>query len=336
MNAAVEASAAVPVASLCRGLGISRATLYRRKHPKSPVAQSRERGASIKALSPPERQTVLDLLHEERFLDQAPAEVYATLLDEGIYHCSVRGMYRILEAHQEVRERRDQAQRTSYTKPEPQATGPNQVWTWDITKRLGPVKWTYFYLYVVLDIYSRYAVGWLLAPRESAALAQRLLEETCTRHGIPPGQLSIHADRGSSMRSQPVALLLSDLGVTQSHSRPRVSNDNPFSESQFKTLKYRPEFPERFGSIEEARAFGKKFFAWYNREHHHSGIGWMTPYTVHYGQAPKVTEARQRVLDSAYEQHPERFIRKKPTAPELPQEVWINPPPQTIIATQDL
>jgi len=269
---------------------------------------------------------VLDTLHSERFVDQPPHQVYATLLDEGVYICSVRTMYRVLASQDEVRERRAQARHPVYARPELVTTRPNELWSWDITKLLGPVKWTYFYLYVLLDVFSRYAVGWMVARQEAAALAKRLIEETCRKQAVLPEQLTLHADRGASMKSKPVALLLSDLGVTQTHSRPRVSNDNPYSESQFKTLKYRPEFPGRFGCLEDARAFCVEFFRWYNTEHHHSGIGWLTPETVHYGHAPQVIQVRQKVLDRAHQRHPERFVRKAPTAPALPEAVWINRP----------
>jgi putative transposase len=277
-----------------------------------------------------ERQQVLKMLHSEKFLDQAPQEVYAALLDEGQYLCSIRTLYRVLEANQEVKERRDQLRHPSYQKPELLATAPNQVWSWDITKLLGPVKWTYFCLYVILDIFSRFVVGWMVAHRESALLAKKLIDETCQKQGIQPGQLLIHADRGPSMKSKPVALLLSDLGVTKTHSRPHVSNDNPYSEAQFKTLKYRPDFPERFGSLEDARAFCQEFFRWYNTEHRHSGIGLMTPHAVHYGLAEEVFKAREKVLLAAYEMHPERFVRKAPAPLPLPQAAWINPPKSTM------
>jgi len=265
-------------------------------------------------------------MHSDRFADQAPASIYATLLDEGRYLCSTRTMYRLLAGQHEVRERRNQLRHPSYSKPELLATGPNQVWSWDITKLLGPAKWTYYYLYVILDIYSRYAVGWMVAPRESSTLAARLIRSTLNKHGVEPGQLALHADRGSSMTSKPVAFLLADLGVTKTHSRPHTSNDNPYSESQFKTLKYRPEFPSRFGSIEDARAFCQGFFRWYNNEHHHSGIGLLTPETVHYGQVAAVTRARQTALEVAYAAHPEPFVRKPPQPPAVPDAVWINPP----------
>jgi putative transposase len=235
-------------------------------------------------------------------------------------------MYRILRAECGVRERRDQLRHPVYSKPELLATGPNQVWSWDITKLLGPAKWTYFYLYVILDIFSRYVVGWTLAPRESGTLAQQLIAETCSKQSIVPGQLTVHADRGSSMKSKMVAQLLADLGVTKTHSRPYVSDDNPFSESQFRTMKYRPEFPERFGSIQDGRAFCRPFFDWYNTQHHHSGIGLHTPHSVHHGLAQALDHARRLTLSEAHLAHPERFVRKPPEPPALPAAVWINPP----------
>jgi putative transposase len=273
-----------------------------------------------------EQQTVLELLRSPRFVDQAPAEIYATLLDEGIYHCSIRTMYRILAAAHEVRERRDQLRHVA---PIPQllATRPNEVWSWDITKLLGPTKWTYYYLYVIMDIFSRYVVGWMVAPHESATLAERLIALTCVKQAIRPDQLTLHADRGSSMRSKPVALLLADLGITKTHSRPKVSDDNPFSESQFKTLKSRPDFPDRFAHQEAARSFCQPFFLWYNTAHHHAGLGLLTPATVHYGQAEAVRAQRQAVLTAAYAAHPERFVRQPPAPPALATAVWINPPP---------
>jgi putative transposase len=273
---------------------------------------------------------VLDILHSERFMDKAPHEVYATLLDEGRYHCSVSTMYRILNQNNEVKERRNQLRHPHYKKPELLATKPNQVWSWDITKLLGPRKWTYFYLYVILDIFSRYVTGWMVANRESATLAKRLIRKTCEKQDIEPGGLTIHADRGSSMRSKPVALLLADLGVTKTHSRPYTSNDNPYSESQFKTLKYRPEFPERFGCIEDARSLCQRFFSWYNEEHRHTGIGLLTPEVVHYGQAEAVLRVRQEVLHAAYQRHPERFVRKEPSPQPLPKAAWINPPKEAV------
>jgi putative transposase len=269
---------------------------------------------------------VLEVLHEQRFVDLAPAEVFATLLEEGRYLCSIRTMHRILAENAEVRERRDQLRHPAYAKPELLATGPNELWSWDITKLSGPAKWTYYYLYVILDVFSRYVVGWLVAHRESAALAKRLIAHTCERQGIEPGQLTVHADRGSSMTSKSVAFLLADLGVTKTHSRPHVSDDNPFSEAQFKTLKYRPDFPGRFGEIEDARAFGADFFPWYNDEHHHLALGMLTPADVHHGLVEQRVAERQVVLDAAFDAHPERFPRGRPMAARPAREVWINKP----------
>ena len=319
------------VAPTCAAMGLARATYYRTIRPRyGPHC----RRTPSRALSRQERQAALTVLHEPRFVDRAPAEVYATLLDEGQYLCSERTMYRILAESQEVRERRDQLRHPSYRKPELLATTPNQVWSWDITKLLGPVKWTYFYLYVILDIFSRYVPGWLLAREENSSLAKRLIEETCQKQAIRPGQLIIHSDRGSAMTSKPVALMLSDLGVTKSLSRPQVSNDNPYSEAQFKTLKYRPSFPDRFGSVQDARTLCRDFFTWYNTEHRHSGIGMMTPEAVHLGRASEITAARQQTLFAAYGHHPERFVRRPPSPPVLPSAAWINPPrPKT--ASQD-
>jgi len=246
--------------------------------------------------------------------------------DQGVYLCSIRTMYRILEAEGEVRERRNQLRRPHYQKPELIATEPNQVWSWDITKLKGPAKWVYYYLYVIMDIFSRYVVGWMVAHRESETLAKRLIDQTCNKQDIVPGQLTIHADRGSSMTSKSVAQLMADLGITKTHSRPHVSNDNPYSEAQFKTLKYRPGFPERFGSIEDSRAFCQDFFPWYNTEHYHTGIGLLTPESVHYGWCTEIIEARAEVLLQAFQANPQRFKGKKPKPPELPQAAWINRP----------
>jgi putative transposase len=315
----------------CAAMGIPPATVYRyRSRRIGPPPLPRRRPSPGRALVLQEGQEVLDILHSEEFRDKAPQEVYAALLDQGQYLCSIRTMYRLLEENQEVKERRNQLCHPSYQKPELLATAPNQVWSRDITKLLGPVKWTYFYLYVILDIFSRYVVGWMVASRESALLAEKLIHETCFKQGIQPGQLMIHADRGASMKSKPVALLLSDLGVTKTHSRPHTSDDNPYSEAQFKTLKYRPDFPERFGSLEDARTFCQNFFRWYNTEHHPSGIGLLTPEVVHYGLAKEVFKAREKVLLAAYEAHPERFVRKVPAPLALPQAAWINPPKPTM------
>jgi len=303
--------------------GLVRSRLYKRP---SPVAVIPPRRPHPRALSAIERQAVLDVLHEARFVDQAPAEIYATLLDEGCHLCSIRTMYRILAANAEVRERRNQRRHPVYTRPELLATGPNQVWSWDITKLKGPVKGQFFNLYVILDIFSRCVVGWMLSERENALLAARLIEQTCAKHSIRPGALTIHADRGSPMMATSTAILLVNLGVAKSHSRPQQSNDNPYSESQFKTMKYCPTFPKRFGSLQDARAFCVRFFQWYNHDHHHSGIGLMTPWQVHAGQAPAIHESRRKTLREAYVKNPQRFVKKPPQPPKLPDAAWINPP----------
>jgi len=256
----------------------------------------------------------------------APKEIFATLLDEGAYLCSVSSMYRILRSSQEVRERRNQLRHPNYTKPELLARAPNQLWSWDITKLRAREKWTFFHLYVLLDVFSRYVVGWTLAYTDTAEIAEELIQETCLKQNILPEQLTLHADRGSAMTSKPVALLLSALGVNKTPSRPHVSNDNPYSEAQFKTLKYRPDFPDRFEDMLHARSFCRDFFDWYNKEHHHSGIALLTPEIVHYGQTEQVLAARQRVLTAAYAKHPERFIHRPPKVQTLPVAVYINPP----------
>jgi putative transposase len=322
----------------CAAVGLPQAGWYRR-HRQSPPRPRPEPVAhrdrrQPRALDSAERQQILEALHSERFADTAPAEAWATLLDEGIYLGSVSTYYRVLRAEGEVRERRRQATHPATVKPELTAAAPNQVWSWDITKLLGPAKWTYYYLYVILDIFSRYVTGWMVASRESAALAERLIAEACAKQQISRGQLAIHADRGSSMTSKPVAFLLADLGITQSHSRPHVSNDNPFSESQFKTFKYRPAFPGQFGSIEHARAHCQVFFPWYNNQHRHSALGLHTPADVHYGRAPAVRAARAGVLAAAHAAHPERFVRQVPQPPELPLAAWINQPKKKEDSTQ--
>ena len=315
----------------CAALGRSRATHYRR-HRQSPPRPRPPRvpKPQPRALSHTERAAVLSVLHEERFVDHAPATVYATLLDEGRYLCSVPTMYRVLRVADEVHERRRLARHPATVKPELVATAPNSVWSWDITKLLGPEKWTYYHLYVIIDIFSRYVPGWLLAKRESAELAEHFIAETIRKHHVDANQLTIHADRGTSMASKTVALLLADLGVTKSHSRPHCSNDNPYSEAQFKTLKYRPEFPDRFGSIEDGRGFCRRFFSWYNDDHRHSGIGFHTPATVHFGRAEGIQLERARVLQAAYSAHPERFVRNTPIPPQLPGTVWINKPTEVM------
>jgi putative transposase len=318
----------------CAAVGRPRATHYRHhRHSPPPPRRDRVPASQPRALSEVERKEVLRVLHDPEHVDEAPATVYAKLLDAGVYLCSVPTMYRILRAEGEVAKRRRQATHPPAAKPELQATRPNAVWSWDITKLLGPVKWTWFYLYTIIDIYSRYVPGWLLARAERAALAERLLADTIAKQQVDRGQLTIHADRGASMASRPVAFLLADLGVTKSHSRPHCSNDNPYSEAHFKTLKYRPEFPDRFGCYEDALAFCRRFFTWYNEEHRHSGIGFHTPTDVHYGRAEQVRAERAVVLDAAYAAHPERFVRKPPAPPKLPTIAWINQPTEEAVST---
>lgn len=326
MIAVTELASEVGTAPACAAVGVARATFYRQRQAAESPRPAKPRSTPPRALSADERHAVLDTLHCERFVDQAPAEVYATLLDEDRYLCSIRTMYRLLHGAEEVRERRDQLRHPAYHKPELLATGPNQVWSWDITKLLGPAKWSYFYLYVIMDIFSRYVVGWTLAARESGQLAQRLIRETCAKENIEEGQLTIHSDRGTSMTSQTVAQLLATLGVVKSHSRPQVSNDNPFSESQFKTLKYQPKFPERFTGQDHGLRFCRTFFPWYNQEHHHWGLGLLTPAMVHFGRSAEILAARQGTLSAAYAATPERFVRRNPRPLQLPDAVWINPP----------
>jgi len=309
----------------CRALGAAPATIYRRRRPPGP-RPSRPRAMPARALSLDEREAVLEVLHSERFVDSAPAAVWATLLDEGTYLASERTMYRLLAANDEVRERRAQLTHPPYAAPELLAEKPNEVYSWDITKLKGPATWTSFQLYVILDVFSRYVVGWTVQHRESGEIAKDLIAQTCEQQQITRDQLTVHADRGSSMRSKPVAFLLADLGVLKTHNRPYTSSDNPYSEAQFKTLKYRPGFPARFDSIEHARTFCRSFFSWYNEQHCHSGIGLMTPATVHYGRAEAVHADRARVLDAAYAANPERFVRHPPRPPKPPTAAWINKP----------
>jgi putative transposase len=325
MSAAMELAPAVGAVAACVALAVSRATMNRRLRPV--VSCTKPRPTPPRALSAVEKERVLDVLRSPRFVDQAPAEIVHTLLDEGEYLCSVRGMYRILAANAEVRERRNQLRHPAYTKPELLATASNQVWSWDITVLLGPGKWNYFYLYVILDIFSRKTVGWMLAGTQSAALAKRLIRETCVREGVDAGQLTVHSDRGTQMRSKTLAQLYSDLDITASFSRPQVSDDNPFSEAQFKTMKYCPAFPDRFTGMDHARSFCRGFFTWYNEAHRHSGLRYLTPNQVHSGTSASVVNARQRVLDVAHAKHPERFVRSPPRALAPPSAVYINPPP---------
>lgn len=323
IESAEELGKTVGVQAACAALAVPRSSLYRMRKPRQETCSP---AVSVRAFSSIEKGEVLQELNSERFQDSAPREVYATLIDEGVYLCSWRSMYRILEENDEVCERRNQLHHPNYTKPELLATGPNQLWSWDITKLLGPAKWTYFYLYTILDVFSRYVVGWMIAECETAALAQELISETCTRQAIQPGQLTIHADRGSSMTSKSVALLMADLGVTKSHSRPHVSNDNPFSEAQFKTLKYRPDYPCRFGCLGDARAWAILFFGWYNQVHHHSGLALLTPAEVHFQHSETVLKKRQEVLQAAYAKNPQRFVKGLPVPEQLQKAVWINPP----------
>lgn len=323
-----ELTATVGTKAACAALAVPRATVYRHRARRTTARQPRMLRRSSRALSPAERESVLGTLNAPEFADLAVPQVYAQLLDQGRFLCSIRTMYRILEAEQCVRERRQQLRHPNYTKPELLATAPNQVWSWDITKLLGPRKWTHFHLYVLLDIFSRYVVGWMVASRESAELAQRLIREACERNHVTPDQLTIHSDRGPSMTSKPLALLYADLGIVRSLSRPHTSNDNPFSEAQFKTLKYRPDFPDRFGSIEDARAHAGALLDWYNNEHRHSSLALLTPADVHQGRVDARLEVRDRALDAAFAQRPERFVLGPPKAPRPPANAWINPPPR--------
>jgi putative transposase len=328
-DAIVELEPLIGVRAACMATGRAQASHYRRHRlSPTPARPVRARRAQPRALSQAERDTVRALLNSPDFVDKAPATVYHELLDEGTYVASVSTMYRVLRAHGEVRERRRQAVHPARVKPELVATKPNEIWSWDITRLHGAAKWTYFHLYVIIDIYSRYVVGWLIAERESAALAEKLLADTIAKQGIDRDTLSIHADNGSSMASKPVALLLADLGVTKSHSRPHTSNDNPYSESHFRTLKYRPDFPRNFGCIEDARAFCRRFFTWYNTEHRHSGVAWHTPHNVHHGHSDAVRAVRADVLSAAYTRNPERFVRRHLEPTELPAAAWINKPPE--------
>ena len=312
----------------CRAMVIPRATVYRVMKAVSMKTEAKpeKKRTNPRAIPLEERQEMLGILNSERFVDESPNEVYATLLDEGVYKCSVRTMYRILNENEEVRERRKIVQRPNYKKPELIATGPNQVWSWDITKLLGPVKWTYFYLYVLMDIFSRYVVGWLIAERESAVLAKQLIAESCEKQQIQEGTLTIHSDRGGPMKSQLVAQLYANLGIIPSLSRPSVSNDNPFSETQFKTAKYHASFPGRFGSLADSVAWARGLFHWYNDEHYHLGISLFTPKQVHYGLVEQAMVVRARALAAAFAAHPERFVKGLPIQKNVPTEVWINPP----------
>jgi len=328
MNAAEQLASDVGTSKACDALDVSRASLYRQRDRRktNPVRSVAPRRRSSRALPDSERKHVQQTLYSERFVDKSPYQVYARLLDDGEYLCSVRTMYRILADHHASKERRNQLKRPNYVKPELLATDSNQVWSWDITKLKGPEKWTYYYLYVILDIYSRYVVGWMLAHCEQAELASKLIRQTVEKQNVSEDELIIHSDRGPSMTSHSVSQLLISLGVTKSHSRPHVSNDNPFSESQFKTMKYQPDFPARFGCYEDGLSHCRQFFSWYNDEHYHSGIGLVTPSSLHYGEAAQVVVSRQATLETAYAKHPDRFVNGRPKPPQLPSAVWINPP----------
>jgi putative transposase len=318
-----ELASKIGVKSACEVLNVARSRIYRQRQAK---AEPAPRPTPAQALTDAEKASVRELLNSARFMDQPPRQVYAALLDEGDYLCHWRTMYRILAAHGEVCERRLIRRHPTYKKPELLAERPNEVWSWDITHLRGAVKWSGYRLYTVLDIFSRYVVGWMIAEIESSELAKQLIAETARKQGIEPAQLTLHADNGSPMKGKPLSQLLVDLGITRSHSRPHTSDDNPFSEAQFKTMKYRPDYPDRFGSIEAARQWARTFFAWYNNDHYHSGLNLMTPASVHYGQAIAVQQQRQQVMLRAYQACPERFRAGLPIVKGAPTAVYINPP----------
>lgn len=322
----LQLSGYIGATKACDVIGLSRASFYRHKNPKNIEKKTKSKGKNFRAYTDEQKTNILDIMNSQEYCDKAPAQIYAKLLDSGIYYCSISTMYRTLKEKNQVLERRKQRTHKKYEKPELLATKPNELWSWDITKLKGPVKWTYFYLYVIIDVFSRYVVGWMVAHRELASLAANLISETCKKFNIEEGGLTIHADRGPSMKSNQVGNLLADLGVTKTHSRPYVSNDNPFSESHFKTLKYRPTFPERFGCIQDSRGFLINFFNWYNFEHYHSGINLLTPHDVHFGNPNFILEERYKVVNNAFVKNPEKFINGKPKLEKLKNEVWINKP----------
>nr|WSZ99968.1 IS3 family transposase [Streptomyces sp. NBC_00857] len=324
-----DLTAVVGRVKACAALGVSRATYYRHhRQSPAPARPRRERRRHPRALEAAEEERVLEVLRSVEFVDMAPGEIYAVLLDRGIYLCSESTMYRLLRKRGEVRERRRQATHPPREKPELVTESPDRVWSWDITKLKGPVKGSYFCLYTIIDIYSRYTAGWMLATHENKELAEQFLSSTIAKYEVERGQLTVHSDRGSPMVAENVAQMMSNLGVTKSHSRPKTSNDNPYSESQYKTLKYRHDFPDRFGCIEDARTWCERFFDWYNLEHRHSGIAMHTPFDVHFGLAEQLRETRADILNAVYARHPERFVRKAPEPPKLPEAAWINKPDQ--------
>jgi putative transposase len=310
------------------GLGIPRSLWYQRRTVSTPAGAKKHTPHSPhpRALTPEEKTKVLAVLNSPEYQDLAVPQVYASLLDRGEYLCSISTQYRILRENSQVRERRNQLRHPNYPKPVLKATGPNQVWTWDITKLLGPYRGDCYYLYTVLDMYSRYVVGWMVAERETGDLARVLVERTCEQQKVKPYQLILHADRGDAMTAKTLVEKMDDLKVRPSYSRPRVSDDNPYSEAQFKTMKYRPDYPLHFGSVEDARSWARGFFRWYNHEHYHFGIGLMQPAVVHHGLGEERWEDRQEVMADFYRVHPERFVKGEPHPPFLPRSVWINPP----------
>jgi putative transposase len=327
-----ETSLSYGITTACQVLAVPRSWYYRQKAADGLSQEKFESRPTPKhALSEAEKTRMRTVLNSEQFVDQSPREVYATLLDEGVYLCHWRTMYRILTEHDEVRERRNQRQHPQSIKPQLVASGPNELWSWDITLLTGPTRRLFYYLYVILDVYSRFVVGWMVAEGESSELAEMMIATACNKQNIRRDQLTLHADRGSAMRAKTVAQMLADLGVTKTHARPYTPNDNPYSEAQFKTMKYRPDYPDRFNSLDHAQSWARAFFTWYNHKHHHTGLGLMTPAVVHYGQADEVRAKRQRVLDKAYAAHPERFVKGRPVAPKAPDQVWINPPQSAIV-----
>ena len=321
-----ELAEKIGITRACEALNVPRSRVYRARQSQP---EAKPQPTPLAALSLQERTRVRDTLNSERFMDKAPRQVYATLLDEGTYLCHWRTMYRILAVHDEVRERRNVRRHPVYQKPELLATKPNEVWSWDITYLRGCDQWTHYPLYTVLDIFSRYVVGWMIAEVESSELAKQLIAVTAQKQGIQPDQLTLHADNGSPMRGKPLSQLLVDLGITRSHNRPHTSDDNPFSEAQFKTMKYHPDYPDRFVSMEAAYTWARTFFGWYNYEHYHSGLNLLTPGSVHYGEATLLQQQRQAVMLAAYITHPARFTHGEPVVKGAPAAVYINPPMPT-------